>query len=74
MIEKVRDMLAFQLDIDKSEIKSETDIFDDLGADSLDIVELLSALEEEYGIVITDESVNEVRTVKDIADFIEMLI
>lgn len=74
MYEKVRDMLAEQLEIDKDEITPDTDIIDDLGADSLDIVELLTALEDDLGIIITDEAAHDLRTVGDVAAFIEKLV
>lgn len=74
MFEKIRDMLALQLEIDKNEITPETDIINDLGADSLDIVELLTSLEDELGIIITDEAAHSVCTVGDVADFIEKIM
>lgn len=74
MFEKIRDMLALQLEIEKSRITHETDIIDELGADSLDIVELLTSLEDELGIVITDEAAHGLRTVGDVAAFIEKII
>jgi len=49
----------------------ETDLVQDLGADSLDLVELITLLEEEFGIVITDETVYNYRTVAEIVEFIE---
>ena len=67
-------MLAEQMDVDRSEITPETNIIEDLGADSLDIVELISALEDEFDLVITDERVRELYTVKDVAEFIENLL
>ena len=71
---KVRSFLASQLEIDPESINEDTDIIDDLGADSLDVVELIMALEEEYGIVITDESIHEMKTAGDIAAFIEKAV
>jgi len=74
MFEKVRDMLADQLEIDADEIMPDTDIIDDLGADSLDIVELLTALEDELGIIITDEAAHDLRTVGEVAAFVERML
>ena len=74
MFEKVRDILARQLEIEKDEITPETDIVDDLGADSLDIVELLTTLEDDLGIIITDEEVEKLHTVGEVASFIENLL
>jgi len=72
--EKLRSLLSEQLDVSIDDIHPDTNIIDDLGADSLDVVELLAALEEEYNIMITDERVRDLFTVKDVADFIEALL
>ena len=72
--EKVRDLLASQLEISSDLIREDTDILEDLGADSLDLVELLTSLEDEFGIVITDERANELRTVGQVVEFIETLL
>ena len=74
VFERIRDELSKQFQIDPGSITRDTDIMNDLGADSLDLVELIMSLEEEYGINVTDESVYEHKTVGDIADFIESLI
>lgn len=71
ILEKVREIMASQLGIDEDQITEETDIKDDLGADSLDIMELLMSLEEEYGLMIADEDVEGLRTVSDVVSFIE---
>ena len=73
MFEKIRDLLAEQLEIDADEISPETNIIEDLGADSLDIVELLTTLEEELGIIITNEAAHNLHTVGEVAEFIEGL-
>ena len=67
-------MLAEQLEIDEDKITMDTNIIDDLGADSLDVVELIMSLEDEYGIVITDEAVRELYTVREVVEFVEKLI
>jgi len=72
--EKVRDLLASQLEISSDLINESTDIIDDLGADSLDLVELLTSLEDEFGIVITDERANELRTVGQVVEFVDTLL
>ena len=74
VFEKIKVLLASQLDIDEDTITEETDIIEDLGADSLDIVELMTTLEQEFDLLITDESINEFHTVGDIAKYIETLI
>jgi len=67
----VREILARQLEISPESIRRDTDIMEDLGADSLDMVEFVMAIEEEFDIVITDESVGNMTTVGQIADFLE---
>lgn len=74
VFEKVRELLASQFDIEVDKITADTDIAEDLGADSLDSVELIMMLEEEFGIVITDESIYTYKTVGQIATFIESML
>ena len=71
MFEKVRDMLAKQLNLSAEQIKPESDVVKDLGADSLDVVELLISLEDDYGISIPEDDIVNVKTVQDIVDMIE---
>lgn len=70
MFEKVRDIIAEKLNVDAEEIKLESSIVDDLGADSIDLIELIMNLEEEYGISISDEEAVKLKTVRDVVDFI----
>ncbi len=72
--EKMREFLSNQLGVDPSEIRPETNIIEDLGADSLDLVEMLSEMEDEYNIMITDERIRELTTVGEVAAFLEELI
>lgn len=65
-IDKVRELLASQLNISADEITEEKEIVKDLGADSLDIVEMLMMLEEEYNVTIPDEETVDIKTVGDI--------
>ena len=71
MFEKIAKVLADQLGIDKSKITLESKIVEDLGADSLDVVELLMSLEEEYGITVSDDEAGAIRTVGDIVALLE---
>ncbi len=71
IFEKVRDLLAEQLNISADKITMESDIINDLGADSLDVVELLMALEDTYNITVPDEMANKLQTIKAIVEFIE---
>ena len=73
MFEKVRAMLAKHLNLPADKITLESDIIKDLGADSLDVVELLISLEDDYGISIPEDDIVGVKTVKDIVDMIEKL-
>jgi acyl carrier protein len=69
--EKVREKIAEQLGVAADEVKSESSFIEDLGADSLDIVELVMALEEEFNIEISDEDAEKIRTVKDVVGYIQ---
>ncbi|MBZ9687933.1 acyl carrier protein [Clostridium estertheticum] len=71
MFEKIRATIASQLSIDEEEIKMESSFMNNLGADSLDIVELIMALEEEYDIEIPDEDVEKIATVGDVVEYIK---
>ena len=73
MFEKVRAMLAKQLNLSADQIKPESDVVKDLGADSLDVVELLISLEDDYGVSIPEDDIVNVKTVQDIVDMIEKL-
>ena len=72
MFEEIKNILAAQLGVDVEQITEESDIEEDLGADSLDVVELLATLEEEHGIYIADEDVLAMRTVGDVLAYIEL--
>jgi len=74
VFEKIREVLSGQFEVDPEKIVRTTDVMTDLGADSLDLVELIMTLEDEYGVTVTDESVYEHKTVGEIADFIESLL
>ncbi|MCX5798549.1 MAG: acyl carrier protein [Proteobacteria bacterium] len=69
--EKVKKMIVDQLGVSESEVIDEAKFIDDLGADSLDIVELIMALEDEYGLEIPDEDAEKIETVGDAIKYIE---
>jgi acyl carrier protein len=68
--EKVIDIIVDKLGVDRAEITPEAVFVDDLGADSLDLVELIMAMEEEFGMEIADEDAEKLRTVQDVISFI----
>ena len=68
---RVKEIVAEQLDVDLSKVVEEARFIDDLGADSLDTVELVMALEEEFGIEISPEETEEIQSVQDAINFIE---
>ena len=69
--EKVRDIVVEQLGVEADEVAIESTFIDDLGADSLDIVELIMAFEEEFGIEIPDEAAEKIKTVQDVVTYID---
>lgn len=71
VFEKVVAIIAKELDKDASNIKMETRLVEDLGADSLDAVEIMFSLEEEFGMEIDDESAQSIKTVGDLVKYIE---
>ena len=69
--DKVKQITVEQLSVDEAEVSMESAFIDDLGADSLDIVELIMAFEEEFNIEIPDDVAEKIKTVKDTVDYIE---
>jgi acyl carrier protein len=68
---KIKDIIVEQLGVDPERVASEASFIDDLGADSLDIVELVMAMEEEFNIEIPDEDAEKLRTVADVQNYLE---
>ena len=71
IIDKVKEIIADQLSVKVDDIKEDTNIAEELGADSLDLVEILMSLEDEFGVSIPDEAIPEIKTIKEIVDFVE---
>ncbi len=71
MFDKVRDLIVEELDVDKEIVTEDASILDDLGADSLDVVELVMALEETFDITVADDEVQKLKTVGDVVKYIE---
>ncbi len=68
---KIKSLIAEQLGVDIEKVTDEASFVEDMGADSLDTVELVMALEEEYGVDIPDEDVEKITTVKDVIAYID---
>jgi len=71
MFDKIKDIISEQLGVDADEITMESSFMDDLGADSLDIVELIMALESEFDMEIPDEDAEKISTVGDVVEYIK---
>ena len=71
--DKIKEIIAEKLEIDIGQITDEAKFIDDLGADSLDVVELIMTLEDEFEVEITDEEAEKIVTVRDAIDFIKNL-
>lgn len=68
---KVKSIIAEQLNVNEGDLKNESTFIDDLGADSLDIVELVMAMEENFGLEIPDEAAEKIRTVGDAIGYVK---
>ncbi len=71
ILEKISQIVSNQLRAETDTVDEDADIFEDLGADSLDVVEILMAVEEYFGITIPEEDVADIRTVRELAEYIE---
>lgn len=71
VFDKIKEIIADQLGIDEDDITPDASLIDDLGADSLDIVELIMYFEDEFDMEISDEDIEEMETIQDIINYIE---
>jgi acyl carrier protein len=72
MEQKVCEIIAEQLGVDLSDVTMEKNLMEDLGADSLDIVDLVMAFEDEFGVKISDQDLSKIKTVRDIVEAIKL--
>jgi len=71
MFEKIVEIVVEQLGCDASEVTLDSGIIDDLGADSLDVVEMLMAVEDSFGVTVPDEEIPNLRTIRDFIAYVE---
>jgi len=71
LIDEIKEVVVEQLSVSPDEVKEDSKFVEDLGADSLDVVELVMALEEKFDIEIPDDEAEKIQTVKDVIDYIE---
>ena len=71
IFDKIKAILAEQLDVDEDSLTLETDIAKDLNADSLDVVEILMSIEDEFSVEIPDEEIENIKTIGDLVEYIE---
>lgn len=71
VFEKIKEILAAQLDADTEDMTMETRIAEDLNADSLDVVEMLMSVEDEFSVQIPDEDIESLKTIGDVVDYIQ---
>ncbi|MER2080136.1 MAG: acyl carrier protein [Ruminococcus sp.] len=71
VLEKVKAILAEQFDVEEDKITADTDLQEDLGADSLDVVDLLMSIEDEFEVEVPDEEIENIKTVGALVNYIE---
>ena len=71
VLEKVKKILSEQFDVEEDRISADTSIINDLGADSLDVVDLLMSIEDEFEVEVPDEEIENIKTVDDLVKYIE---
>ena len=71
VLEKVKAILAEQFDVEEDKVTADTDLQEDLGADTLDVVDLLMSIEDEFGVEVPDEEIENIKTVGALVSYIE---
>ena len=74
LFDELKEILASQLEIDGDDIEMTSDIYDDLGADKFDMIDIVMTVEDEYSVEVTDEALEEIKLVEDLVDYIESKI
>ena len=73
VFEKIRHILCEQLDIEEDDVTMESNIAEDLGADSMDVVDLIMSIEDEFEVEVPDDKVESIKTVGDVVNYIEQM-
>ena len=71
VLEKVKAILVEQFDVEEDKVTADTDLQEDLGADSLDVVDLLMSIEDEFGVEVPDDEIENIKTVGSLVSYIE---
>lgn len=71
VFEKLKEIIALQLDLDAESLTLDTKIIEDLGTDSLDVVEMLMSVEDEFEVEIPEEKIEDLKTIGDVVDYIQ---
>ena len=71
VLEKVKAILAEQFDVEEDKVTADTDLQEDLGADSLDVVDVLMSIEDEFGVEVPDDEIENIKTVGSLVSYIE---
>lgn len=71
IFEKIKEIICEQLEVDEKKVTMESSLIDDLGADSLDLIDLVMSIEDEYDVEVPDDMIENIKTIGDVVKFIE---
>ncbi len=71
VFEKIKEIICEQLEVDEKKVTMESSLIDDLGADSLDLIDLVMSIEDEYDVEVPDDMIESIKTIGDVVKFIE---
>ncbi|MFY9198076.1 MAG: acyl carrier protein [Acutalibacteraceae bacterium] len=71
IFEKIKEIICEQLEVDEKKVTMESSLIDDLGADSLDLIDLVMSIEDEYDVEVPDDMIESIKTIGDVVKFIE---